>query len=142
MFIQRKLLEDFYHQHVRRRVFNCVLQSMSAITVLLVLFIVLYASRSQALQDNSSSILGVNLVLLLPLLGRAMEPSPLSELEKRTLDRENKEHIILRSKAKKQWKGLKELTKKNHTPAKVTREEEDGKIPAERTEKGEQPIKC
>jgi hypothetical protein len=110
MFISRALMAGFYHRYARRKIFNCVLRAMCAVAVLVLLFVVLYSSGSQALQNNGSSIVGVNMVLLLPVLARATAARDLEEAEKRTLDRAVREDVAQRIKARKQWNRAKDLS--------------------------------
>ena len=101
IFIPRSLLEEFYRKQARRKVFECVQKAMVALTALILLFLVLFSSGSSALQQNSSSILGVNLALLLPILGRAMEVKPIPEMEKRTIDKELCDYLKEKENSKK-----------------------------------------
>lgn len=83
IFLPRKLLDDFYQPRSREVIFATIQKILLATALLVLMFIVLFYVQypSMNLSTSGSSILGVNVVILLPFLAGSLSSNHLSEYE-------------------------------------------------------------
>ena len=81
MLIPRSLLDEFYHPRSKERVVATIQNIIFAMAVLILLFLALLTIQYPAMNLDSSgtSILGVNFVILLPFLFKALAANKLSD---------------------------------------------------------------